>query len=1010
MTEFAGNSYCLNPNCQHPQNTLTAENCNTCGTTLLLQNRYRAIKLLGSGGFGRTFLAIDTSKDSQNRCVIKQFFPKTNVNRQKASELFSQEAEKLKNVGKIRQIPALFDYFEEGKEQYLLQEYISGDNLAQELEKEGPFDERKIRCVLEQLLPVLANIHNQKMIHRDIKPENIIRRSCNGNLVLVDFGAAKFATETSLAKTGTMIGSAAYIAPEQTRGKATFASDIYSLGVTCIHLMTNIPTFDLFDSTEDRWIWRQYLSRPVSSQLGNVLDKMLESPLKKRYQTASEALRGLNESQSPLAKPKTKIIAGSAALFLFGWMGVMVVGSFIPQNKAPVSSLAENTNNLESFSKPFGVGGLFANENGQQKSFPLLRTDVRTKISGNVSRVEVKQSFANPYKQPLEAVYTFPLPDEAAVDDMEIQIGDRVIKGVIKKREEAKQIYEKAKQEGKTAGLLEQERDNIFTQSLANIKPGEKIEVVIRYTDSLKFEGGNYEFAFPMVVGPRYIPGSKINVQGDTNIVGDASKITPPTLPPTRSGQDISMAIEIDAGVPIVEVKSPSHQLLIQKSGSSEAEIKLAQEKTIPNKDFILRYKVAGAETQATILTQKDEKGGHFGVYLIPAVKYNPQEIVPKDVVFLMDTSGSQSGAPIAQSKELMRRFINGLNPKDTFTIIDFASTSTKLSTEPLKNTSANRAKALAYVNRLDANGGSELMNGINEVLNFPPAPDGRLRSIVLLTDGLIGNDMQVIGEVQKRLKAGNRLYVFGVGPSSNRFVLNRLAEIGRGKVEILPPEEPAQKVADKFFRDLNNPVLTNIEVSWVGEGKKPIVYPLQPTDLFANQPLVLFGKKEDRKNGQLKVTGIMAGGQRYEKVLNVNFDQVTGNSGIAQLWGRARIKQLMNQIYAGETSTLVKMVTDTALQYRLMSNYTAFVAVSEEVRVDPKDKKLSQQVPVNLPQGMQPMPAPMYGGGSSTVPEGSSILTNILVVLMLGLYFAYKRRLGVKAINPKSTEISGDK
>ncbi|HEY9808642.1 MAG TPA: VIT domain-containing protein [Halomicronema sp.] len=1009
MTQFTSYSYCLNPNCQHSQNILTAENCNACGKPLLLHNKYRAIKLLGSGGFGRTFLAIDTSKDSQNRCVIKQFFPKSNANRQKASQLFRQEAEQLKKLASLPQVPDFLDYFEEGEEQYLLQEYIAGKNLGKELEEEGTFDEIKIRQVLNELLPVLNNIHKENLIHRDIKPENIIRQSSTKNLVLVDFGAAKFATETSLAKTGTMIGSAAYIAPEQTRGKATFASDIYSLGVTCIHLMTNIPTFDLFDGVDDRWIWRQYLAKPVSSQLGNVLDKMLESALKKRYQTALEAFIDLNENTSPLAKSKTKIVAGSAALLLFGWMGFNVVGSFLQQNQAPVSSLAENTNNLESFSEPLGVGGLFANQKGQQKSFPLLRTDVKTKISGNVSRVEVKQSFANPYKTPLEAVYTFPLPDEAAVDDMEIRIGDRVIKGVIKKREEAKQIFEKAKQEGKTAGLLEQERDNIFTQSLANIKPGEKIEVVIRYTDSLKFEGGDYEFAFPMVVGPRYIPGSKINPQGDTNQVADASKITPPMLPETRSGQDITMAVEIDAGVPIVEVKSPSHKLLIDKSGSSEAEIKLAQDKTIPNKDFILRYKVAGAETQATILTQKDEKGGHFGVYLIPALKYNPQEIVPKDVVFLMDTSGSQAGAAIEQSKELMRRFISGLNAKDTFTIIDFASTSTKLSAEPLKNTPANRAKALAYVNRLSANGGSELMAGINEVLNFPPAPDGRLRSIVLLTDGLIGDDMQIIGEVQKRLKPGNRLYTFGVGPSSNRFILNRLAELGRGKSVILPPEEPAQKVAANFFRDLNNPVLTNIEVSWVGEGKKPIVYPLQAADLFANQPLVLFGKKEDRKNGQLKVTGTMAGGKRYENVLNVNFDQVSGNSGIAQLWGRARIKELMNQLYGGENATLVKMVTDTALEYRLMSNYTAFVAVSEEVRVDPKNPKLTQQVPVNLPQGMQLMPIHAPGSAGS-VPEGSSILTNIIVVLMLGVYWFYKRRLGSKNINDQFPPVSGDK
>jgi len=602
------------------------------------------------------------------------------------------------------------------------------------------------------------------------------------------------------------------------------------------------------------------------------------------------------------------------------------------------------------------TGGLWVQTpDGESQVFPLKQTTVNAKLSGNLSRVEVTQTFENPFNEPLEAVYVFPLPDEAAVDDMEIKLGDRVIKGDIKKREEAQQIYEQARREGRTAGLLEQERDNIFTQSLANIRPGEQIEVTIRYTDSLKFEGGDYEFVFPMVVGPRYIPGTPLSSSGDTDQVPDASRITPPVLKPgMRSGHDINVTVAIDAGVPLQSVQSTSHQIQVQETGRT-VQVQLAKEDTIPNKDLILRYKVAGRETQTTVLTQADERGGHFAVYLIPAVSYRSDEIVPKDVVFLMDTSGSQQGDPLVKSQELMRRFINGLNPNDTFTIIDFANTATQLSSQPLPNTAQNRAKAIAYIDQLQADGGTELMNGINAVLNFPPAPAGRLRSVVLLTDGYIGNDTEVIAAVQQRLPMGVRLYSFGVGSSVNRFLLDRLAEVGRGTMQVIRQDEASGPVAEKFFRQINNPVLTNIQVEWLGEGRKPTIYPLAAPDLFANQPLVLFGRKDDHQSGRLRIRGTAAGGERYEQILNVDFAPrgEAGNPAIAQLWGRARIKELMTQMYGMETTSGVQSVTDTALAYRLLSQYTAFVAVSEEVRVDPDGTRRTVQVPVELPEGV---------------------------------------------------------
>ncbi|MEG4111398.1 MULTISPECIES: VIT domain-containing protein [unclassified Microcoleus] len=673
-------------------------------------------------------------------------------------------------------------------------------------------------------------------------------------------------------------------------------------------------------------------------------------------------------------------IALLAAIECGAWLAPNAARAKAPgENYSSVSPkiLASNDVNCNGARSPetsCRVGGLFVKtpNTTQEQVFPLKQTEVKAKIAGNISRVEVVQKFENPFPEPIEAVYIFPLPDEAAVDDMEIKIGSRIIKADIKLREEALEIYERARKQGRTAGLLEQERDNIFTQSLANIKPGEKIEVTIRYTESLKFAGGDYEFVFPMVVGPRYISGNTIPPNPPLARGGyssGADRINPPVLPPgTRSGHNIAVSVEIDAGVAIGDVRSTSHQITTDRSGNI-VQVQLANSDTIPNKDLILRYRVAGENTRATILTQSDKRGGHFATYLIPALNYKTNEIVPKDVVFMMDTSGSQQGEPLAKSKELMRRFIQGLNPNDTFTIIDFANTAQALSTTPLANTTENRQKAINYIEKLQANGGTELLNGIQTVMNFPAAATGRLRSIVLITDGYIGNENEVLALVQRSLKPGNRLYSFGVGGSVNRFLINRLAEMGRGTSQVIRQDEPSAEAAEKFFREINSPVLTNIQISWEGMGEKPQIYPIAPPDLFASQPLVLFGKKTDRSPGQLRIRGTLAGGKAYEQVLPVNFAKSGGrqrestsvaagatdfgNPAVAQLWGRSRIKDLMNQMFGGETKSLVEAVTNTALTYRLLSEYTAFVAVSEEVRVEPDGSRHRVQVPVELPQGV---------------------------------------------------------
>ena len=289
-------SLCLQPQCLNV-NPHNSKLCQKCETNLLLAGRYRAIKKIGEGGFGKTFKAIDEYKPSQPVCVIKQFLAQAQgtSTMEKAAKLFAEEAARLDELGKHPQIPELLAYFSQDEQQYLVQQFIDGQNLLEELERRGKFKESEILQLLIDILTVLKFVHSHQIIHRDIKPENIIRRSSDQKLVLVDFGASKVVANTSLSVTGTVIGSAQYTAPEQAMGKPKYASDLYSLGVTCLHLLTGVDPFDLYDVSEGDWVWRDYLvDNPVSDELGQILDKLVESAVKRRFKSAEEVLAAIN--------------------------------------------------------------------------------------------------------------------------------------------------------------------------------------------------------------------------------------------------------------------------------------------------------------------------------------------------------------------------------------------------------------------------------------------------------------------------------------------------------------------------------------------------------------------------------------------------------------------------------------------------------------------------------------------------------------------------------------------
>src|SRR2546421_5662952 len=377
---------------------------------------------------------------------------------------------------------------------------------------------------------------------------------------------------------------------------------------------------------------------------------------------------------------------------------------------------------------------------------PLKHTDVKAEISGFLSRVRVTQEFENPFKEKIEAVYTFPLPQNAAVDDMTMQVGDRMVKGKILRREEAQNVYEAAKSNGQVASLLDQERPNIFTQSVANIMPGEKVTVTISYVETLKYEGGSYQFVFPMVVAPRYIPGMPTSASAggtspNTTQVPDASKITPPVTPKgTRAGHDISVDVTLDAGVPVESIESKSHEIDVERPNVGSAHVRLKNKDEIPNRDFVLKYDVAGKRVEDALLTHRTDKGGFFTFILQPPERVTVEDVTPKEIVFVLDTSGSMMGFPIEKAKEAMKLALDGLYPQDTFNLITFAGDTHILFDKPVPATKENLAKAQAFLSSREGSGGTEMMKAIKAALDPSDAQD-HIRIVCFMTDGEVGND-----------------------------------------------------------------------------------------------------------------------------------------------------------------------------------------------------------------------------------------------------------------------------
>lgn len=575
-------------------------------------------------------------------------------------------------------------------------------------------------------------------------------------------------------------------------------------------------------------------------------------------------------------------------------------------------------------------------------NFALQHTQVSAKVSGSIARVEVTQLYKNPSTDRLEAVYAFPLPANAAVTDMYFRIGKRIVYSQVQKREEAKKTYEAAKSEGRTAALTEQERPNLFTQSVANIPPGETVAVVIRYVHEVPLDDGRYQFVFPTTSGPRYVPGHGVT---------DAERITPPTVPEAvHSVNDVDITVQLVPGPAFADVAAKWHDIVTGLDGDGARLVALAEDDRRPNKDFVLTWAPSGAQPSAHALTENDRGEQYVMLMLQPPAEVEAKTVRPKEMVFLVDVSGSMGGQPLDTAKGLVNAALDRMGPEDTFQLIAFASSTEQMSDKPLLNTKENVEAGKRWLGRMSGGGGTEMMKGIYAAL-APPSDPKRLRMVVFCTDGFIGNEQEIL-QATKTYRDRARVFGFGIGSSVNRYLIEGMGREGRGASDVVAPNEKIEPAAERLYKRLDRPVLTDLSIEFDGIAiidRQPEALP----DLMAGQPLVIVGKAIGGKTGKVRLTGRYAGAAWSKEIPLEMSRQSSGPAVLGTLWARRKIDSL-TWAEPSVDSDRQAAITELGLKFKLITQYTSFVAVERELLVDPKLPLTQMLVPNEMPEGVK--------------------------------------------------------
>ena len=630
---------------------------------------------------------------------------------------------------------------------------------------------------------------------------------------------------------------------------------------------------------------------------------------------------------------------------------------------------------------------------------PLVFTDVRIDVAGMTARARVTQRFINPTTDWREGVYLFPLPEKAAVDHLHLQIGARVIEGQIKERQEARRTYEAAKSEGKKATLVEQERPNLFTTNVAHIGPNEEVVVAIEYQQTLHYDAGSFTLRFPLAITPRYIPGTPLDdviassedgmgLARKTDAVQDADRITPPVADASNGSiNPVAMTVELTAGFPLARLSSRSHSIHVDERPGNRYEVTLSDGLVPAARDFELTWTPdVGASPGATLLTEERD-GRKFALLMVlPPIEQAMAARKPREITYIVDTSGSMEGVSINQAKDALLMALDRLQPGDRFNVIEFNSKTYPLYSVPMPLDAQTLADARTFVKNLRARGGTEMLPALTAALSTA-RQGSEMRQIVFLTDGAVGNENELLHLIEQRLD-DRRLFTIGIGPAPNTYFLKKAAEAGRGTFTFISDVREVKDKMSALFRKIENPALTDMNVVWPTAA---VTFPSRLPDLYAGEPVLLTAElQRGATDGLVSLSGIRDGKPWSAKL---PLDIASGEAGIGVLWARDKIETLMDAKRNGAPADEIRRdVIAVALAHHLVSAYTSLVAVDVTPTAPSGVIAKKSALPTNMPEGLGFNA--IAGLPQTATPAPLMIVAGALtLVLALMVHLAKRRR-----------------
>lgn len=645
------------------------------------------------------------------------------------------------------------------------------------------------------------------------------------------------------------------------------------------------------------------------------------------------------------------LLAYIVLMFCTGFAVAVALGSIVLLLSSPAMAAPEDR------------GGLLAHAaDGRPLPLPLVDTDVRIQVSGPIAHVRVEQRFENPTDQWFEGIYLFPLPDDAAIDSMRMHVGERVIESEIQEREQAARSYQQAKAAGQRTALLEQQRPNMFTSRVANIGPGEHIRIELEYRQQLDYRSvdgiGRQQLRLPLVVGPRYMPAGVLATD-------DEARITAPVAAPSVAPDNpVTIVVNIDAGVAIDDIRSAHHPVHVLRLDEQRAQVVLADGSVPAERDFELEWRLASGDVPGVSLFSEDGADGrHYTLLsLMPPAAAEPSRALPRELVFVVDTSGSMAGDSIHQARKALELGLSRLSANDRFNLIAFNSEAHALFPAALRASAANLAFAIDWVRRLEAEGGTEMRAALELALDDRQSSDEHLRQIVFLTDGAVGNERALFELIHQRL-GRSRLFTVGIGSAPNGFFMRKAARFGRGSYTYVGSIDQVQGRIGELFKRLESPLVSDIEVQWP-PGMLADMWPTRIPDLYAGEPVVLAAATEALEGDV--VIRARIGGQPWQQ--HVALGQASPGVGIGSLWARRRIEAAMDQLADGRDEASVRAeVVPLALEHRLATRYTSFVAIDRTPARAEGEAINSAQLPNRLPQGWD------FGAVFGELPRGAA-------------------------------------